>query len=165
MRARAARHAKYMHGVCPHCRSVRRLQMVAPVRAFQYEPTLAPVEKPTVRVRLSVPFRVPKRQMLCVGGDKLPFGWSFMSIAHVPMTWNPGDFWTVEVRTEPVSHSTGVEPSPRTSSPLPRTGGSGTRGKNSIQVCDTRGAGALWPGLAMRQCGMCGLSARFVPEL
>jgi hypothetical protein len=53
-----------------------------------------------IRVRLSVRYEVTRRQMLCVGGDKLPFGWSFMSIAHVPMTWNPGHLWTVEVRFE-----------------------------------------------------------------
>ena len=117
-------------------------QSVAPARAFQYEPTLAPVEKPTVRVRLSVPFRVPKRQMLCVGGDKLPFGWSFMSIAHVPMTWNPGDVWTVEVRHKLRSsalHLTILQSGFTSSS---RTGGFGAGGENSVQVRHTRGAGA-----------------------
>lgn len=35
--------------------------------------------------------------MLCVGGSQIPFGWSFLSIAKVPMTWNQGDIWTCEV--------------------------------------------------------------------
>jgi hypothetical protein len=54
-------------------------------------------EKPLVRVRLSVHYRVHSRQMLCVGGSQIPFGWSFLSIAKVPMTWNQGDVWTCEV--------------------------------------------------------------------
>lgn len=37
------------------------------------------------------------RQMLCVGGNQIPFGWSFLSIAKVPASWNPGDIWAVEV--------------------------------------------------------------------
>ena len=41
---------------------------------------------------------VHSRQMLCVGGSQIPFGWSFLSIAKVPMTWNQGDIWTCEVR-------------------------------------------------------------------
>ena len=53
---------------------------------------------PLVRVRLAVEYRVHSRQMLCVGGSQIPFGWSFLSIAKVPMSWNPGDIWTVEVR-------------------------------------------------------------------
>jgi len=36
--------------------------------------------------------------MLCIGGSLIPFGWSFLSIAKVPMTWNSGDVWTCEVR-------------------------------------------------------------------
>ena len=71
------------------------------LRAFQWQPPPPQEKLPTVNVRLSVHYRMPKRQMLCVGGDKLPFGWSFMSIAHVPMTWNPGDVWTVDVRIRP----------------------------------------------------------------
>jgi hypothetical protein len=55
-------------------------------------------EKPLVRVQLSVHYRVHSRQMLCVGGSQIPFGWSFLSIAKVPMTWNQGDIWTCEVR-------------------------------------------------------------------
>lgn len=83
--------------LCPHGRSRRATCL----RAQAYgDPSLDTDDCPRVRVRLSVPFRVPKRQMLCVGGDKLPFGWSFMSIAHVPMTWNPGDIWSVEVRAK-----------------------------------------------------------------
>jgi len=35
--------------------------------------------------------------MLCVGGSAIPFGWSFLSIAKVPMCWQPTDLWTVEV--------------------------------------------------------------------
>jgi hypothetical protein len=54
-------------------------------------------EKPLVRVQLSVHYRVHSRQMLCVGGSQIPFGWSFLSIAKVPMTWNQGDIWTCEV--------------------------------------------------------------------
>ena len=50
-----------------------------------------------VRVRLSVHYRVHSRQMLCVGGSQIPFGWSFLSIAKVPMTWLPGDVWQAEV--------------------------------------------------------------------
>lgn len=52
---------------------------------------------PLVRVRLSVDYRVHSRQMLCVGGSHVPFGWSFLSIAKVPMSWNPEDIWAVEV--------------------------------------------------------------------
>jgi hypothetical protein len=55
-------------------------------------------EKPLVRVQLSVQYRVHSRQMLCVGGSQIPFGWSFLSIAKVPMTWNQGDVWTCEVK-------------------------------------------------------------------
>lgn len=50
-----------------------------------------------VRVRLSVHYRVHSRQILCVGGSKLPLGWSFLSIAKVPMSWTPGDLWTCEI--------------------------------------------------------------------
>lgn len=55
-------------------------------------------QKPLVRVRLSVHYRVHSRQMLCIGGSQIPFGWSFLSIAKVPMAWNNGDVWTCEVR-------------------------------------------------------------------
>lgn len=48
-------------------------------------------------MRLSVEYRVHSRQMLCVGGSQIPFGWSFLSIAKVPASWNPGDMWAVEV--------------------------------------------------------------------
>jgi hypothetical protein len=51
----------------------------------------------TVRVRLSVHYRVHSRQMLCIGGSQIPFGWSFLSIAKVPMPWNQGDVWICEV--------------------------------------------------------------------
>lgn len=54
-------------------------------------------ERPLVRVQLSVHYRVHSRQMLCVGGSQIPFGWSFLSIAKVPMTWNQGDIWTTEL--------------------------------------------------------------------
>lgn len=54
-------------------------------------------DRPLVRVRLCVHYRVHSRQMLCVGGSQIPFGWSFLSIAKVPMTWNQGDVWTCEV--------------------------------------------------------------------
>jgi hypothetical protein len=48
-------------------------------------------------VRLAVDYRVHSRQMLCIGGSQIPFGWSFLSIAKVPASWNPGDVWAVEV--------------------------------------------------------------------
>jgi hypothetical protein len=54
-------------------------------------------ERPLVRVQLSVHYRVHSRQILCIGGSQIPFGWSFLSIAKVPMTWNRGDVWTCEV--------------------------------------------------------------------
>ena len=56
--------------------------------------------KPLVRVRLSVHYRVHSRQILCIGGSQIPLGWSFLSIAKVPMTWNSGDIWTCEVRSQ-----------------------------------------------------------------
>ena len=34
--------------------------------------------------------------MLCVGGSAIPLGWSFLSIAKVPMSWEPEDRWVVE---------------------------------------------------------------------
>ncbi|KAK9806446.1 hypothetical protein WJX73_007867 [Symbiochloris irregularis] len=49
-----------------------------------------------VRVRLTVPYRVHSRQMLCIGGSQIPFGWSFLSIAKVPMIWTEGDIWQAE---------------------------------------------------------------------
>ena len=55
-------------------------------------------DPPLVRVRLSVNYRVHSRQILCIGGSQIPFGWSFLSIAKVPMVWNQGDIWTAEVR-------------------------------------------------------------------
>ncbi len=48
--------------------------------------------------RLSVHYRVHSRQMLCIGGSQIPFGWSFLSIAKVPMQWSEGDIWSTEVR-------------------------------------------------------------------
>mmetsp|Transcript_37038 Transcript_37038/g.93402 ORF Transcript_37038/g.93402 Transcript_37038/m.93402 type:complete len:293 (+) Transcript_37038:28-906(+) len=57
-------------------------------------------QKPLVRVRLSVHYRVHSRQMLCIGGSQIPLGWSFLSIAKVPMTWNSGDIWTTEVELQ-----------------------------------------------------------------
>ena len=50
-----------------------------------------------LRCRLSVHYRVHSRQMLCIGGSQIPFGWSFLSIAKVPMQWSEGDIWTTEV--------------------------------------------------------------------
>lgn len=38
---------------------------------------------PVVKIKLSVHYRVHSRQILCVGGNQLPFGWSFLSIARV----------------------------------------------------------------------------------
>jgi hypothetical protein len=67
-------------------------------RPTKFELTQRPdKQKPLVRVRLSVHYRVHSRQMLCIGGSLIPFGWSFLSIAKVPMTWNCGDVWTCEV--------------------------------------------------------------------
>ena len=63
---------------------------VAASRASEGEPQL-------VRVRLCVNYRVHSRQMLCIGGSQIPFGWSFLSIAKVPMVWTEGDLWTAEV--------------------------------------------------------------------
>lgn len=63
-------------------------------------PDLSPTsqEPPVlVKVRFSVHYRVHSRQMLFVGGSEMPFGWSFLSIARVPMIWSPGDIWTAEV--------------------------------------------------------------------
>ena len=68
--------------------------------AYLDNPEARHQEKPPelVRVKLSVHYRVHSRQMLCIGGSQIPFGWSFLSIAKVPMTWNQGDIWTCEVR-------------------------------------------------------------------
>lgn len=57
-------------------------------------------QKPLVRVRLTVHYRVHSRQILCIGGSQIPMGWSFLSIAKVPMTWNSGDIWTCEVELQ-----------------------------------------------------------------
>lgn len=66
--------------------------------AFPFKDDLeAKKTPPLVRVRLSVEYRVHSRQMLCVGGSNIPFGWSFLSIAKVPMSWAPGDIWSVDV--------------------------------------------------------------------
>lgn len=65
---------------------------LAASRASEGEPQL-------VRVRLCVNYRVHSRQMLCIGGSQIPFGWSFLSIAKVPMVWTEGDLWTAEVST------------------------------------------------------------------
>ncbi len=51
-----------------------------------------------VKVRLHVHYRVHSRQVLCIGGSQLPFGWSFLSIAKFPLAWNPGDLWSTEVK-------------------------------------------------------------------
>lgn len=65
-------------------------------------------EPPLVRVRLSVHYRVHSRQMLCIGGSQIPFGWSFLSIAKVPMTWTEGDLWTTEVSCGTISRLHGM---------------------------------------------------------
>ncbi|GFR41722.1 hypothetical protein Agub_g2473 [Astrephomene gubernaculifera] len=52
---------------------------------------------PTVRVKFSVHYRAHRHQILCIGGSQLPLGWSFLSIAKMPMAWNPDDKWTCEV--------------------------------------------------------------------
>ncbi|KAG1677437.1 hypothetical protein FOA52_001892 [Chlamydomonas sp. UWO 241] len=56
--------------------------------------------RPLVTVRLSVHYRVHSRQILCIGGNQIPMGWSFLSIAKVPMTWNAGDVWSCEVQLQ-----------------------------------------------------------------
>lgn len=58
-------------------------------------------EKPVVKVRLTVEYKCHSRQMLCIGGSNIPFGWSFLSIAKVPMSWTEGHFWVTEVRPAP----------------------------------------------------------------
>lgn len=68
-------------------------------REEEVEPRRA--EPPLVRVRLHVHYRVHSRQMLCVAGSAIPFGWSFLSIAKVPMSWAPDDLWGVEVELLP----------------------------------------------------------------
>ncbi|KAL6772106.1 hypothetical protein ACKKBG_A28955 [Auxenochlorella protothecoides x Auxenochlorella symbiontica] len=70
-----------------------------PSREEEVEPRRA--EPPLVRVRLHVHYRVHSRQMLCVAGSAIPFGWSFLSIAKVPMSWAPDDLWGVEVELPP----------------------------------------------------------------
>jgi len=42
--------------------------------------------------------QVHSRQLLCIGGSQIPFGWSFLYIARVPMVWTEGDIWTTEAR-------------------------------------------------------------------
>lgn len=70
------------------------------------EPEAEPQKDPVlVRVRLSVHYRVHSRQMLCIGGSQIPFGWSFLSIAKVPMVWTEGDLWTTEVSVYAISPS------------------------------------------------------------
>ena len=61
------------------------------------QPEEPAAEAPLVRVRLVVNYRVHSRQMLCIGGSQIPFGWSFLSIAKVPMVWTEGDLWVTEV--------------------------------------------------------------------
>lgn len=63
----------------------------------QPEQPAAPPPPKLMRVRLSVHYRVHSRQMLCIGGSQIPFGWSFLSISKLPMIWNEGDVWTAEV--------------------------------------------------------------------
>ena len=63
----------------------------------QPEQPSAPPPPKLMRVRLSVHYRVHSRQMLCIGGSQIPFGWSFLSISKLPMIWNEGDVWTAEV--------------------------------------------------------------------
>lgn len=114
----------------------RRPRAPAPIRrrkdvSYQYDTRTPSTEVrkpriPSVRVRLSLHYRVHSRQILCVGGNELPLGWSFLSIARasapprarprdaapgqlpshasttaprppqVPMRWTPGDVWVWE---------------------------------------------------------------------
>lgn len=55
-------------------------------------------ERPLIKVHFNVAYRCHSRQLLCMGGSQFPFGWSFVSIAKLPMTWNPRDRWTAEAR-------------------------------------------------------------------
>mmetsp|Transcript_1032 Transcript_1032/g.2393 ORF Transcript_1032/g.2393 Transcript_1032/m.2393 type:complete len:341 (+) Transcript_1032:184-1206(+) len=66
-------------------------------RSGRYPAAYPEDEKPVVKVRLSVHYRCHSRQMLCIGGSNIPFGWSFLSIAKVPMSWTDGDNWITEV--------------------------------------------------------------------
>ena len=75
-------------------------------------------QKPLVRVRLSVHYRVHSRQILCIGGSQIPLGWSFLSIAKVPMTWNSGDIWTCEVGGHLAIYSISPSSPPTQISPL-----------------------------------------------
>eukprot|EP01026_Neomeris_dumetosa_P073786 TRINITY_DN7629_c0_g1_i13.p2 TRINITY_DN7629_c0_g1~~TRINITY_DN7629_c0_g1_i13.p2 ORF type:complete len:444 (-),score=75.91 TRINITY_DN7629_c0_g1_i13:1312-2643(-) len=65
-----------------------------PSRQKQEKPT----EQRKILVRFKVNYRVHSRQILCMGGSQLPFGWAFLSITKVPMTWNKGDDWTRELQ-------------------------------------------------------------------
>ncbi|KFM28251.1 hypothetical protein F751_1530 [Auxenochlorella protothecoides] len=80
-------------------RNIIRVTFGEWVREEEVEPRRA--EPPLVRVRLHVHYRVHSRQMLCVAGSAIPFGWSFLSIAKVPMSWAPDDLWGVEVELLP----------------------------------------------------------------
>jgi len=55
-------------------------------------------QRPLIKVHFNVAYRCHSRQLLCMGGSQFPFGWSFVSIAKLPMTWNPRDMWTAEAR-------------------------------------------------------------------
>lgn len=72
-----------------------------PMEKMDLLPKFESKSKGMVRVRLSVHYRVHSRQILCIGGSQIPFGWSFLSIAKVPMTWNTGDIWSCEVSPPP----------------------------------------------------------------
>eukprot|EP01023_Acetabularia_acetabulum_P003668 TRINITY_DN1151_c0_g1_i2.p1 TRINITY_DN1151_c0_g1~~TRINITY_DN1151_c0_g1_i2.p1 ORF type:complete len:446 (+),score=58.76 TRINITY_DN1151_c0_g1_i2:391-1728(+) len=68
-----------------------------PNRTKEREAEKPKVEPRNILVRFMVNYRVHSRQLLCMGGSQLPFGWAFLSITKVPMTWNKEDNWTREL--------------------------------------------------------------------
>jgi hypothetical protein len=113
-------------------------------------------QKPLVRVRLTVHYRVHSRQILCIGGSQIPMGWSFLSIAKVPMTWNSGDIWTCEVRPKALASSANNARRAARSCrpPLPilvLAGGAAGRAADRAQVCDSGRAGEF----THRRAGSC----------
>ena len=75
------------------------------LRAFSFTNLLFLFQKLSLSLSLSLfslslshtHTHISSRQMLCIGGSQIPFGWSFLSIARVPMAWSPGDVWTAEL--------------------------------------------------------------------
>lgn len=105
-------------------------------------------EPPLVRVRLSVNYRVHSRQILCIGGSQIPFGWSFLSIAKVPMVWNQGDIWTAEVQS--CTLLAFRVRNMATDNIKPYAGGTASQHQDRVQVCNPRGA-----GMSSQACPLC----------